>query len=222
MRALVRTTALAGLVALAACGGGSSATGASATTTATSVAPGAGSTAAATPGTTAEGAASSSPASVATTTASAPTDGCRGDASPVLCFSVALTGAVEVAGTGIGDTGDSPKTCAEWAPGTKLGGVTLRLMPSSVAVDGHAVAPDLAGPYAGPGTYDLADVAAVGDGQIAIDDRVFEHRRGVSTATVTFAADGSGRLEVDGLTELGAPGSTLSGTMTWTCGDARP
>lgn len=161
-----------------------------------------------------------SAASIAPPVATAGT--CRGDASPVLCFTVALSGAVSVVGDGVGDTFDTPKACGEWAAGTKVGDLTLRLMPSAFTVADHELGFDAGAEYPGPGTYDLADVAAVGDGQVSVDGRVFEHRRGAtSTATVTFVADGSGRLEFTGLVELGATGNELSGSMRWTCGDAR-
>jgi hypothetical protein len=73
--------------------------------------------------------------------------------------------------------------------------------------------------YAGPGTYGQDHI---GNSTVTVDNTPPFSVGGQSgTITATVNADGSGNLGFAGAQQLDAGKPTLSGTVTWTCMDAR-
>lgn len=152
--------------------------------------------------------------------------GCAPTAIATACLTFDLTGDVTLAATAVPAGIPSALSCADWsAGGNELAGPDRFSLPfPDTAVDGKVVSVlATVAAYAGPGTYDLADLVGLGESiQLSIDDDAFESTAS-TTGTVVVAADGSGSLVFEGMARLGVGTDgppALAGTVSWTCTEA--
>ena len=173
--------------------------------------------------TSADGTGTVSAAGTATATA---TGACASGPLAVTCLAFDFAGDVTLQASDVPGSTPSALACREWAAGgNELAGADRFTVPfPDGPVGGHAVAvlATITG-YTGPGAYDIAELAGLGDTiQMSVDDAAFEST-GATTGTVTVNGDGSGSLVIDGLARLsiGTDGPpALSGSLRWTCTEA--
>lgn len=142
------------------------------------------------------------------------------------CITAQVSGAVDAAGAGGWASSSNTDCTALAAPGD----ARILELPNLLAAGEQQIAVALTrvGAYSGPGTYELATVAAGGAmpdqfPALRVGSRAFTNGDG-STASVTINADGSGSLVAAGLVEMDAmqgatpdPNARVDFTMQWTC-----
>jgi hypothetical protein len=148
------------------------------------------------------------------------------DAEPALKISVDLTGATTLHGEAsslllpFDQSGHQPADCAEYARGaTDSGGQPMIQLPSVISaapMDGHQVLfTNQLEPYHGPGRYTAEAFEGQGGGAtVEIDGKAFA-KDSSSVADTEVQPDGSGTVTFSDFRQ--DDGSTLSGTVRWTC-----
>lgn len=154
-------------------------------------------------------------------TTPAATGACKPEFGAALCVKATVTGRVTHTGTTTAALAGT--SCAEWMQG-KDGRLRFPLFFENL--DGAEFGfGSLVTDFKGAGTYPFDSLSGLGQGFTVTSERVFEGAGSSgSTATLTVAANGDGSLEFKDFIEIKDPeprSPALSGSITWTCVDAK-